>query len=88
MKFASIIAILIWFGFGQHLFAQSESLDPPKASEKAEGWFVVLLKNNPGLGTIVISSFLLPVIILMLTNRQTRKMKEIESNLSLAARRT
>ena len=44
------------------------------------GFWVVLFEKNPGLGTIVFSSFLLTIIILYLNNRHARKLKEFEDS--------
>jgi hypothetical protein len=45
---------------------------------------VQILQSNPGVVTLLISGFLLPVVILMLTNRQGKKIKQLESEIDLA----
>ena len=37
-----------------------------------------IIKNNPNIIGTFITSFLLPIVILLITNRQTRKMKKME----------
>ena len=37
-----------------------------------------ILDNNPNIITTLITSFLLPIVILLITNKQTRKMKKME----------
>ncbi|NVK66088.1 MAG: hypothetical protein HWE22_15970 [Flavobacteriales bacterium] len=44
-------------------------------------WFTVLLENNPGLFTILITGLLLPLGMLWLNNRNTKKLKELEKQL-------
>lgn len=69
---------------------QAVSLASPALTAKSapqttggSDWWSILLEKNPGVVTIFISSFLLPVIILFLTNRQNRKVKELDSKTNL-----
>lgn len=48
---------------------------------KSHGWFEILLENNPGLFTILITGLLLPLGMIWLNNRNTRKNKELEKQL-------
>lgn len=43
----------------------------------------LILEKNPGLINILLTAVVLPLAILWLTNRHSRKMKEIEKNLEL-----
>lgn len=43
----------------------------------------LILENNPGLVNIIVTGVILPVAILLLTNRHSRKIKEIEKNIDL-----
>ena len=43
----------------------------------------LIIENNPGLITIFLTSVLLPITILWLTNRNNRKLKEIDKNVDL-----
>ena len=43
----------------------------------------LILENNPGLINIIVTGVILPVAILLLTNRHSRKIKEIEKSLDL-----
>jgi hypothetical protein len=43
----------------------------------------LIIQENPGLVNIIITSLLLPIAILWLTNRHNRKLKEIEKKLDL-----
>ncbi len=81
---------LSWFGMllwqiteASHAIAAEVASAPSAVQGVSRSWFEILLEKNPGLGTVVVSSFLLPVIILFLNNRQTQKIKEIESESSL-----
>ena len=53
--------------------------DGDAASKQPPGFWVTLLEKNPGIATIVVSSFLLPIIILFLNNRHNRQLKTIET---------
>lgn len=46
-------------------------------------WFTALLENNPGFANIAITGLLLPLIVLWLTNRHQRKMKDIDRQLDI-----
>lgn len=46
-----------------------------------KSWFVVLLENNPGLFTILITGLILPLALVYLNNRNSIKLKKIEKNL-------
>ena len=37
-----------------------------------------LLRSNPGIGTVALSAFVLPLAVLWITNRHTRRLKRIE----------
>lgn len=43
----------------------------------------LILEQNPGLVTVSLTSVLLPIAILWLTNRNNRKLKELEKNIDL-----
>ena len=45
------------------------------------GWFEILLENNPGLFTVLITGLLLPLGLLWLNNRNAHKIKELEKQL-------
>jgi Mg2+ and Co2+ transporter CorA len=51
--------------------------------QSTKGWFQILLENNPGIGTILITALLLPLFMLWLNNRHQRKMKELEKELDV-----
>ena len=44
-------------------------------------WLEIILKNNPGLITIIITGLILPVGLVWINNRNTRKIKELEKEL-------
>jgi hypothetical protein len=44
---------------------------------------VQILQSNPGIVNLIISGLLLPAVILLLNNRQSRKIKELESQIDL-----
>lgn len=44
-------------------------------------WLEIILKNNPGLITIIITGLLLPIGLVWINNRNTRKLKELEKQL-------
>ena len=46
-------------------------------------WFNTLLENNPGFANIAITGLMLPLLVLWLTNRHQRKMKEVEKQLDI-----
>ncbi len=46
-----------------------------------KGWFEILLINNPGLITIIITGLFLPIGLLWLNNRNSRKLIELEKQL-------
>jgi hypothetical protein len=46
----------------------------------------LILEQNPGLVTVSLTSVLLPIAILWLTNRNNRKLKELEKNIDLIFR--
>ncbi|MDM4018150.1 hypothetical protein [Roseiconus lacunae] len=93
MSSRTIIFFLLVWPFNSQVFGQGAPLVQPKpiATQPNQGtldgsssWFEILLEKNPGIVTIVISSFFLPIAILFLTNRQARKLKEIESSLDIS----
>ena len=43
----------------------------------------LILEHNPGLINIIVTGVILPVAILMITNRHSRKIKETEKELNL-----
>lgn len=47
----------------------------------SQGWFEILIENNPGLFTVLITGLLLPLGMLWLNNRNTRKITELEKQL-------
>lgn len=46
-----------------------------------KNWFEILLTNNPGIVTILITGLILPITLVYLNNRNTVKLKKIEKNL-------
>ena len=46
-------------------------------------WLEIILKNNPGLLTILITGLLLPIGLVYINNRNNRKMKELEKELDI-----
>lgn len=44
-------------------------------------WFELMIEKNPGLFTVLITGLLLPVAVLVLTNRNTKRLKELEKEL-------
>ena len=70
------------------LYAQTQtspSPSPPPSSAQSGkgGWLELLIEKNPGLGNIVVSSFLLPVIILIINSHHNYKLKKHESEIGL-----
>lgn len=45
--------------------------------------FKLIIQQNPGLITVILTSVVLPISILWLTNRHNRKLKELEKNVDL-----
>ncbi len=46
-------------------------------------WLEIILKNNPGLLTILITGLLLPIGLVYINNRNNKKMKELEKELDI-----
>lgn len=61
-----------------------DSLSSIQHSHQASGnyeWLEIILKNNPGLLTIILTGLLLPIGLVWINNRNTRKIKELEKEL-------
>jgi hypothetical protein len=50
-------------------------------NSRTSNWFEILIDNNPGLFTVLITGLLLPIGVLIITNRNSRKLKELEKEL-------
>lgn len=50
-------------------------------SSQSSHWFELLLDKNPGLFTVLITGLLLPIAVLIITNRNSKKIKELEKEL-------
>ena len=63
------------------------SADVGSAIDSTVDWRVVMFDKNPGLVTTLVTAFvtafILPVTMLLLQNRQTRKLKELEARIEL-----
>ena len=53
----------------------------PQSNSGHYEWLEILLKNNPGLITIIITGLILPIGLVWINNRNTRKIKELEKEL-------
>lgn len=54
------------------------------ASEEKASWVSILLENNPGFANLLLTSFLLPLAILIYTNWNNNKAKRLEKQLNLS----
>jgi septal ring factor EnvC (AmiA/AmiB activator) len=54
-----------------------------QVSQNEYQWLEIILKNNPGLFTILITGLLLPIGLVIINNRSNRKLKETEKELEI-----
>jgi hypothetical protein len=59
------------------------SADVGSAIGSTVDWRVVMFEKNPGLMTALVTALILPITMLLLQNRQTRKLKELEASIDL-----